>query len=380
MKQQAYNESGVSLGMTDLSRSFHQELLKEEDKSWLREQNTKVMKQAIRQMLHSYDNFFKLHTGYPKFKAKKGRQSALFPLEAISKKNTFETRHITLTKGLTLKFRCSDLYLSRLREHRDRIRSATLSKTKSGNYFLSVLMDIPEHELVRFQHTRRHVGIDMGVKDFIVTSDGEVFGNKHFLKNAELKIKKLQKRLSRKKPASANSEKARVKLAKANERLCNQREAYIHEVANALLSENDIVFMEDLNVQGMLRNHKLARAIAEVGFYRFRSVLEDKASVNCKEVVRVGRWYASSKTCSVCGYVYKGLTLAERHWDCPVCGASHDRDANAAVNILMEGERIIGSRTPEYKPVERPTVDDRQTSALRSRVPAKQEVENPRFS
>ena len=360
LKQQEYNENKKSLGLTDLSKYFHGILLKDEQYAWLKEQNTKVMKQSIRQMLSAYDKFFKQHNGFPKFKSKKDKQSALFPLEAISKGNKFNERKITLTQPLKdIKFRCSDLYFKRLQAYKEGIRSATLSKTKSGNYFLSVLVELPQEEVIRFEQTNEHVGIDLGVKDFVITSDGEVFENKHFFKKQEKKIAKLQRRLSKKQKGSNNRNKQRVKIVKEFERLTNQKEAYIHSVVNKLLTYYDVVFMEDLNVQGMLKNHKLAKAIAEVGFYRFKQVLTDKANNNYKQVIEVSRYYPSSKACSQCGYKNKELTLNDREWTCPVCGTHHDRDLNAAMNILIEGERIIGVRSTEFTLVEKPTVDDR---------------------
>lgn len=367
LKQTAYNEEKKSLGLNELSKYFHGELLKNTDYSWLNEQNTKILKQSIRQMLTAYNNFFKNNKGFPKFKSKKDKQSALFPLEAISKKNTFESRKITLTKSLKdIKFRCSDLYFNRLIIYKDNIRSATLSKTKSGNFFLSILIDIPETELVKFKQTNQHVGIDLGVKDFIITSDGEVFENKHFYKSQEQKIKKLHRQLSKKVKGSNNRNKARIRLAKAYERLTKQKEQYIHNVINGLLSSYDIICMEDLNVSGMLKNHKLAKSIQELGFNEFKSILVDKAFNNGKQVVFVDRFYPSSKTCSGCGYKNVDLTLSDREWVCPQCGTYHNRDINAAINILMEGERIIGVRSTEYTLMENPTVDDRNICFLKS--------------
>ena len=360
LKQQEYNENKKSLGLTDLSKYFHGTLLKDEQYEWLKEQNTKVMKQSIRQMLSAYDKFFKQRNGFPKFKSKKDKQSALFPLEAISKGNKFNERKITLTQPLKdIRFKCSDLYFNRLKQYHDMIRSATLSKTKSGNFFLSVLIELPNEDVVKFHQTNEHVGIDLGVKDFVITSDGEVFENKHFYKSQEQKIAKLQRQLSKKQKGSNNRNKARIKLAKAFEKLNNQKKNYIHSVVNELLIYYDVIFMEDLNVSGMLKNYKLAKAIQEIGFYRFKSILTDKAFNNGKEVVLVDRFYPSSKTCHVCGYVNKGLKLSDRDWMCPECGEQHDRDLNAAMNILLEGERIIGVRSTEFTLVENPTVDDR---------------------
>ena len=342
LKQNAYNRDKSNLGLCELSKYFHGTLLKKDEYSWLKEQNTKIMKQAIRQMLTAYDGFFKLGKGFPKFKSKHDNNSALFPYEAISKSNSFETRHISLTTPLkNIKFRCSDLYFSRLQKYNKNIRSATLSKTKSGNFFLTILIEMEDTELKRFEHTNEQVGIDLGVKDFVITSDGEVFENKHFFKKEEKKIKKLQKQLSKKVKGSNNRKKAQVRIAKLFERITNKKDAYIHYVTNELLTYFDTIFMEDLNVQGMLRNHHLAKAIQEVGFYKFKETLLNKALVNDKQVVFIDRFYPSSKTCSVCGYKKRDLRLSDREWVCPNCGKKRDRDINAAVNILLEGQRML---------------------------------------
>lgn len=345
-KQEAYKADKTNLKVTDLSKWFHGTLLKDEQYTWLKEQNTKVMKQAIRQMDGAYQKFFKQHNGFPRFKSKKDKQSALFPYDAISKHNTFETKHISLTNPLkNIKFRCSDLYFSRLQKYNKNIRSATLSKTKSGNFFLSILIEMENTELKKFEHTNEQVGIDLGVKDFVITSDGEVFENKHFFKKEEKQIKKLQRQLSKKVKGSNNRKKIQIRIAKLFERITNKKDAYIHYVANELLSYFDTIFMEDLNVQGMLRNHHLAKAIQEVGFYKFKETLVNKALVNDKQVVFIDRFYPSSKTCSVCGYKKRDLRLSDREWACPKCGTRHDRDLNAAINILHEGERIIRLNT-----------------------------------
>ena len=344
LKQEAYKRDKTNLGLCELSKYFHGTLLKDEQYAWLKEEHTNVMKQSIRQMLSAYNNFFKQHKGFPKFKSKKDKQSALFPINAISKRNTFETRHITLTQPLkNIKFRCSDLYLRRLQKYSKNIRNATLSKSKSGNYFLSILVEMEDTELKKFEHTDKQVGIDLGVKDFVITSDGEVFENKHFLKKEEKKMNRLQRQLSRKVKGSNNSDKQRIKIAKLFERMANKKDAYIHYVSNELLSSFDTIFMEDLNVQGLLMNHKLSKAISEVGFYKFKEILSTKALANDKKVILVDRFYPSSKTCSVCGYKKEDLTLNDRSWVCPQCGTKHNRDINAAVNILLEGKRMLAT-------------------------------------
>ena len=342
LKQEAYKRDKTNLGLCELSKYFFEKMLKDEQYAFFKEENKHVMQQAIRQMLSAYNKFFKEHNGFPKFKSKKDRQSALFSSVSISKRNTFEIKHITLTQPLkNIKFRCSDLYLRRLQKYSKNIRSATLSKTKSGNYFLSILVEMEDTELKRFEHTDKQVGIDLGVKDFVITSDGEVFENKHFLKKEEKKLKRLQRQLSRKVKGSNNREKQRVKIAKLFERMTNKKEAYIHFVVNDLLSRYDTIFMEDLNVKGLLKNHHLSKAIQDVGFYKFKEILSNKALVNDKQVVFVDRFYPSSKTCSVCGYKKEDLTLKDREWTCPNCGTRHDRDINAAVNIILEGKRML---------------------------------------
>ena len=342
LKQQEYNENNKSLGLKELSKYFYGTLRKDEQYAFLKEENVTVIEQAIRQMLSAYDKFFKQHNGFPKFKSKKDKQSALFRIGAISKRNTFETRHISLTKSLkNIKFRCSDLYLIRLQKYRKNIRRATLSKSKSGNYFLSILVEMEDTELNKFEHTNKQVGIDLGVKDFVITSDGDLFENKHFLRKEEKKMNRLQRQLSNKKVGSNNREKQRVKIAKLFERMTNKKDAYIHYIVNELLKSYDTIFMEDLNVQGLLSNHSLAKAIKEVGFYKFKEILTNKAIANGKKVISIDRFYPSSKTCSVCGYKKQDLKLSDRKWTCPNCGTNHDRDINAAMNILIEGRRML---------------------------------------
>lgn len=290
----------------------------------------------------AYQKFFKQHNGFPKFKTKKDKQSALFPIDAISRKNTFETRHISLITSLkNIKFRCSDLYFSRLQKYNKDIRSATLSKTKSGNFFLSILVEMNDTELKRFERTNKQVGIDLGVKDFVITSDGEAFENKHFFKKKEKQVRRLQRQLSRKVKGSNNRRKVQIRIAMLFERITNKKVAYIHYITNELLTYFDTIFMENLNVKGMMKNHHLAKAIQEVGFYKFKETLVSKSLVNDKKVVFIDRFYPSSKTCSGCGYKKRDLKLRDRFWICPECGAEHDRDLNAARNILLEGQRIL---------------------------------------
>ena len=339
-KIKSYEENKVSENRTTLGHFIHHELLKDDNFSWLREQNTKVLKQAVIDMLNAYKNFFEQHTGYPKFKSKKdNKQSCRFELGAISRRNVYTDYKLSLANIKNVKFRCNKKYAEYLQKNRDNIRQATLTKLPCGEYYLSILVD---GDLTRNVKESHHtVGIDLGVKDFVVTSDGEVFDNLHFRKNESKKLIRLQKQLSRKQNGSNNRNKARVKLAKAYKKINDKKQYYLHQVSNYLIDENQIICMENLNVKGMVRNHKLADSIQEMNFGEFRRMLEYKAQWYSRKIVFVDRFYPSSKTCNECGYVNKTLKLSDRVWICPDCGKIIERDYNAALNIRDEGIRMI---------------------------------------
>ena len=339
-KIKSYEENKVSENRTTLGHFIHHELLKDDNFSWLREQNTKVLKQAVIDMLNAYKNFFEQHTGYPKFKSKKdNKQSCRFELGAISRRNVYTDYKLSLANIKNVKFRCNKKYAEYLQKNRDNIRQATLTKLPCGEYYLSILVDGDlTHNVKESHHT---VGIDLGVKDFVVTSDGEVFDNLHFKKNESKKLIRLQKQLSRKQNGSNNINKARLKLAKAYKKINDKKQYYLHQVSNYLIDENQIICMENLNVKGMVRNHKLADSIQEMNFGEFRRMLEYKAQWYGRKIVFVDRFYPSSKTCNECGYVNKTLKLSDRVWICPGCGKIIERDYNAALNIRDEGIRMI---------------------------------------
>lgn len=229
----------------------------------------------------------------------------------------------------------------------------------------------------KVKETYSAVGIDLGIKDFVITSDGEVFGNLHFKKSETKKIKKLQHQLSKKQKGSNNRNKARIKFAKVYKRINDRKQYYLHAVSNSLIDENQVICMEDLNVKGMIKNHNLAECICEMNFGEFRRMLKYKAQWYNRKIVFVDRFYPSSKTCHNCGYINKSLTLNDRQWICPQCGEVIERDYNAALNILDEGLRIIGSSTTEFTLADYPTVDDRLSNeVLKSNGRTKQEVNN----
>ena len=335
-----YKEYNISENRSTLSYWFHHELLTNSEFEWLKEQNTKVLKQSIMDMLSAYKHFFEQHTGYPKFKSKHdNKQSCRFEIGAISKRNNYTNYKLSLANIKNIKFRCNKKYAEYLQKHHDNIRQATLSKLPCGEYYLSILVDGSLTHKVK--ETNSAVGIDLGVKDFVITSEGEVFDNLHFKKNETDKIKKLQKQLSKKQKGSNNRNKVRIRLAKVYKKINDKKQYYLHQVSNSLINENQIICMENLNVKGMMKNHKLAKSILEMNFGEFRRILEYKARWYNRKIVFVDRFYPSSKKCHNCGYINKILTLNDRQWICPNCGKLINRDYNAALNILDECLRII---------------------------------------
>ena len=190
------------------------------------------------------------------------------------------------------------------------------------------------------------IGIDLGIKDFIITSEGETFENIKIKRNNTKKLVKLNQELSRKQKGSKNKNKARIKLAKQHEKLNNIKENYLHKVSNQLLNENQVIVMENLNVSGMMKNHNLSKSIQELSLYHFKEMLRYKSKWTDRDIVEVDRFFPSSKLCSNCGYKNVNLTLKDREWICPDCGTTHNRDINAAVNILNEGKRLLNNTIP----------------------------------
>jgi putative transposase len=343
LKKESYLKDKSNLGLKELGNYFHQTLTKNSDYIWLTNHNTKVLKQSVINLLDSYKRFFINGSGFPNFKSKHDNiQSCRFPLEAISKKNNYLSNKLTLTSQLKdIKFRTSDKYVNYLNKYKEGIKSATLSKTKSNKYFLSILVD--SNELLELDTPKNNiVGIDLGIKTFIVDSNGVEYDNLKIIRNNKNKLAKLHKNLSKKENGSKNKEKARIKLAKFNEKLTNKKENYLHEVANKLLNDNQVIVIENLNVSGMMKNHKLAKSIQELSLNRFKNILKYKSEWYGRDLVDIDRWFASSKLCSCCGNKKIDLELKHRLYNCSECNLSINRDLNAAINIKNEGIRLLG--------------------------------------
>ena len=338
-KKTQYEQNKQSISLSQLGK-YLTNLKKQDEYSFLNNVYAMCLAQTMQDLLKAYDNFFKLHKGYPKFKSKKDtKQSCRFTNLIFRGKKKINGNRITLIKQLTnILFKCSrkeEIYLNHNEKY---IHSVTLTKTSTEKYYLSILID---YNIIQKQKLDTVIGLDLGIKDFIVDSNGNRYENKHFYKNQEKKLKKLQKQFSKKQKGSKNRNKVRIKLANIYEKITNQRNTYLHQITSKLVNENQVICIEDLNVKGMMQNHKLAKSIQELSLFEFRRQLEYKCKWYGRQLIVIDRFYPSSKTCYNCGYIYKDLKLSEREWICPHCGKLIDRDYNASLNILDEGLRQI---------------------------------------
>ena len=316
-------------------------LKKEEDKSWLSEVNSQSLQQTLKDLESAFSRFFKKIAAFPRFKKKSNRQSFKVP------------QHFSITNDGKLKLpKMEPITMVIHRELEGEMKSVTISKTPTGKYYASILV---EYERSSTPLNGSVIGADLGLKEFVITSNGDKYPNPKHLKKSLKRLKRLQRALSRKAKDSSNRIKARSFVAKAHERVANQRKDMHHKLSLKLTCENKAIALEDLNLKGMVKNHKLAQAISDAGWGQFLSFLEYKGELYGCEIRQIDRFFPSSKRCSNCGYIKSDLTLAIREWDCPECLVQHDRDINAALNILKFSESTAGSaetHTPE-KLVER---------------------------
>jgi len=319
---------------------------------WLKEVNSQSLQQAIQNMDIAFKKFFK-GAGFPKFKSKhKGKQSFSIPQNVIVENDLL----------IIPKFK-EGIKMSLHRPTKGTIKSATISVTPTGKYFVSILCDTKEEILTKASITESTtIGIDLGIKDFAITSEGEVFENPKYLRKAQSKLKYVQRKYSKHK-----GKRTKQKLALLHEKVANQRKDFLHKTSSELIKNHDSLAIEDLAVSNMVKNHKLAQAISDVSWSTFVSMLEYKAEWYGKNILRIGQFAPSSKTCS-CGVINKGLKLSDRKWTCKSCGTTHDRDILAACNIKsfalknhLSGEHrlknqdelptLVGVLTPEAQPI-----------------------------
>ena len=333
-RKRQYEENSKSDNYYAQARTLTK-LKKQEEYKWLKEINSQTLQFALRNLETSYTNFFRGNAKFPRFKAKKSGGSFHIP----------QSCSIGNGKIYIPKFKDG----IKIVEHRSfkggEVRNMTISVTPSGKYYVSILTKVSYEPL---QKTKAKVGIDLGLKDLVITSDGKKYSSNKFIKHYSKELAKAQKHLSKKKKGSNSWDRQRIKVARIQEKIHNCRFDKLHKISTDLVRHYDVICCEDLNVKGMQRNHKLAQAISDASWGEFLLMLTYKAVMNDKQVVKIDRYYQSSKTCHCCGWVKEDLQLKDREWTCPHCGNTLDRDVNAAMNILQEGLRNTSAGTVDY--------------------------------
>jgi putative transposase len=305
---------------------------KDPDLAFLSKVSSVPLQQVLRHQHRAFTAFFAKRARNPRFKSRRGRQAAHYTRSAF----TLRGSQLRLAKTVgPLRFTWSwpEADLAALDP-----TMVIISRDPDGRWYVSFTMEADDPEPL--EETEHAVGVDLGVTDFAVTSEGEKIANPRHLARKARNLARYQRRLARCQPGSANRTKAKAKVARAHRKVRNARSDFLHRTSTRLVRENDMIVIEDLAVKNMVRNRHLARAISDCGWGEFRRQLTYKCQRYGRDLVVIGRWYPSSKTCSACGHLLAGLSLSTRHWTCPSCGAQHDRDVNAANNILAAGQAV----------------------------------------
>ena len=349
---EAYQKDGTRISWVESCKNLT-ELKKQEETKWLCEVANQSLQSSIRNMDSAFTRFFREKKGFPKFHSKKRGKFSFQLVQGVS--IDFDTHKVKLPKIGEVKF-------GKSKEFVGKIGTCTVSKTPTGKYYISILVDdgkpMPDKAPITADTA---VGIDVGIKDFAVLSNGQVYSNPKYLEKDEKRLKILQRRLSRKQKDSKRRERVRLAVARQHEKIRNRRVNFIHQVTSRIVRESQTVIIEDLNVDGMLKNHNLAKHIASASWSEFFRQLQYKCDWQGKNLIRIGRFEPSSKMC-LCGHINKDLTLKDREWDCPQCGRHNDRDLLAAVNIKRFGlqkQNLIGEISPVVngaEDVESPTL------------------------
>ena len=320
-------------------------LKKEEDTKWLKEVNSQTLQFALKSLDSAYTNFFRGNAKFPRFKSRRNKNSFTVP----------QSGKIVDGKLNIPKFK-NGIKIKLHREVLGTIGKMSITRTPSGKYFVSIFT---EQEIEQLPINNKSIGCDLGIKDFVITSDNKKYKNNRYTKKYARKLKEAQQHLSRKQKGSNGFEKQKIKVAKIHEKIASSRLDTLHKVSKELVDENQVICIEDLNVKGMIKNRKLSKHIADASWGNFVNLLQYKCDWYGRELVKVNRFFPSSKTCNECGWINQDLNLSIREWTC-VNGHKLDRDLNASENILKEGLKIYGEGLAITK------VENRKTTSVAS--------------